>query len=140
MTKVTFYDTSEISDDILKFAVIMAHYDNKWILCRHKERSTWEIPGGHREPDENIHDTAKRELYEETGATEFELKTVCIYGVTKDDVTTYGLLCFAEVKTLDSLSPETEIGEIGLFDILPENLTYPTIQPSLFEKVINIDL
>lgn len=135
MTKVTFYDLSEISDDCLKFAVIAAHYKGQWIFCRHKERTTWEIPGGHRESGEKILETAKRELSEETGATEFALRPVCVYGVTKKEEITYGLLCFAEIKTLGNLSPEMEIGEIRLFDTLPENLTYPAIQPFLFEKV-----
>ena len=26
----------------------------KWVFCRHKERNTWEIPGGHREMGEAI--------------------------------------------------------------------------------------
>jgi 8-oxo-dGTP diphosphatase len=49
---------------------------NKFVFCKHKDRDTWEIPGGHREkfPDgnwENIIATAKREMHEETGALEF---------------------------------------------------------------------
>lgn len=138
MITVTFHNSAEIEDNLLKFSVIAARYNGKWIFCRHKQRTTWEIPGGHREPGENILDTARRELYEETGALEFDIESVSIYGVTKDEQTTYGMLFFADVKTLGNLPPEMEIGEIMLSDILPKKLTYPEIQPYLFERVRNI--
>ena len=67
MAEVKFYD--EVDDKLLKYAVIIAKTNGKWIFCKHKERDTYEIPGGHREPGENILDAAKRELYEETGRT-----------------------------------------------------------------------
>lgn len=63
---VNFYE--EIKDELLKFAVIIARTKEGFIFCKHKKRDTWEIPGGHREPGEIIIDTARRELYEETGA------------------------------------------------------------------------
>ena len=47
MTKVNFYD--EIEDTQLKFAVIIARKDGKWVVCKHKDRETWEVPGGHSE-------------------------------------------------------------------------------------------
>ncbi|MGX8833333.1 hypothetical protein ACWG0P_03890 [Amedibacillus sp. YH-ame6] len=47
MLKVNFYDT--VDDELYKFAVIVSRYENKWVFCKHKERSTYEIPGGHRE-------------------------------------------------------------------------------------------
>ena len=62
MVEVKFYD--EVDDNLLKFAVIIAKSDGKWVFCKHRERNTYEIPGGHREPGELIDDTAKRELYE----------------------------------------------------------------------------
>ena len=79
--KVNFYD--EVDDVLLKFAVIVAKYNNKLVFCKHKDRDTLEIPGGHRESGENIDVTAKRELFEETGAMEFNIKPVCVYSVTK---------------------------------------------------------
>lgn len=79
MVEVKFYD--ELEDRLLKFAVIIAKTDRKWVFCKHKERETWEVPGGHREHGENIIDTAKRELYEETGALEYSIKSVCAYSV-----------------------------------------------------------
>ena len=54
MTKVNFYDS--INDSMLKFAVIIARHNGKWVFCKHKERNTWEAPGGHREDGEDILD------------------------------------------------------------------------------------
>ena len=79
MTIVNFYD--QVDDSLLKFAVIITKTDGKWVFCKHKERDTWEVPGGHREEGENINDTAKRELYEETGALEYDISPVCVYSV-----------------------------------------------------------
>lgn len=45
------------------------------------------------------------------------------------------MLFFAKINSLGVLSDDSEIGEIKLSDVLPENLTYPEIQPHLFEKV-----
>ena len=47
MTKVKFYDS--ISDELLKFAVIISKTQGKWVFCKHKERDTYEVPGRHRE-------------------------------------------------------------------------------------------
>ena len=66
MLEVNFYE--RVDDKRLKFAVIISKTDNKWIFCKHKERDTYEIPGGHREENETIMETARRELMEETGA------------------------------------------------------------------------
>ena len=103
----------------LKYAVVAARYNGKWIFCRHKERSTWEIPGGHIEPGEAPLDAAKREPYEETGATDADIHVVGGYKLYD-----CGLLCFAEVKRLGSIPADSEIAEIKLFDSIPGELTY----------------
>ena len=60
MLEVKFYE--KVDDELLKFAVIISKHEEKWVFCKHKERNTYEIPGGHRENEESIMDTAKREL------------------------------------------------------------------------------
>jgi len=130
MVEVRFYDT--VNDELLKFAVIISQSNGKWVFCKHKERDTYEVPGGHREAGEDILETAKRELQEETGAIKFEIKPICVYSVTgKTRVNdtgeeTFGLLCFAEI---------TEFAKE-----LPENWTYPLIQPKLIENKENLKL
>lgn len=129
-THVTLYTCNEIPDEKLKYAVIAARYRGKWIFCRHRDRTTWEIPGGHREAGERIEKTALRELMEETGAIDFDLAGVCTYGV--DD---YGMLFFAEVRKLGDIPENSEIAEICFSEKLPKDLTYPNIQPQLFHAV-----
>ncbi|MBR3610273.1 MAG: NUDIX domain-containing protein [Oscillospiraceae bacterium] len=137
--QVKFYD--EVNDALLKFAVIIAIYNGKLVLCKHKERETYEIPGGHRENGEAIEETARRELSEETGAVDFVLRPVCVYYVTgKNRVNesgeeTFGMLFFAEIKTFEHRL-HSEMESIKLFNELPENLTYPDIQPFLLNEFL----
>ena len=135
MTEVAFCRAGSVDDGLLAFAVVAARYENKWVFCRHKERSTWEIPGGHREVGESIEETARRELFEETGATGAEITPVGIYSVVRDGVSSYGMLFFARITEMGDLSADSEIGEAELFEIIPENLTYPDIQPRLYRRV-----
>ena len=138
MLEVKFYN--EVDDNVLKFAVIVAKYKGKWVFCKHKERDTYEVAGGHREENESIVETAKRELYEETGACEFDLKPVSVYSVTgKNRVNasgeeTYGMLYYADIKAMEEL-PDSEIEKVYLFDRLPIEWTYPHIQPNLINRV-----
>ena len=132
--EVRFYD--EIEDHRLRFAVILARSGWKWVLCKHRERTTLEVPGGHREPGEDIETTARRELREETGAAAFTLRPVCIYAVVRDGEPgeSCGMLYAAEITAFD---PElhSEIERTVLLDSLAGvDWTYPDIQPRLLEE------
>lgn len=139
MVKVNFCELNTVEDNRLAFAVIMTKFNGQWLYVRHKDRNTWEIPGGHREENENINDTASRELFEETGATKFKLTPICTYSVERDETVDYtesfGQLFYSEVEAVDSLL-HFEISEIKLFEEIPDNLTYPLIQPFLYKKVL----
>ena len=136
MTKVRFYDS--VDDRKLRFAVIVTKTEDRWVFCKHRERNTLEVPGGHREPGEDILTTAKRELREETGAVDFSIEPVCVYSVTApwnfDGQETFGMLYFADVKTFEE-ELHSEIERIVIQDELPEAWTYPEIQPYLMEEV-----
>ena len=75
MLEVNFYDT--VDDELLKFAVTISQSNGKWVMCKHKERDTYEVPGGHREEGEDILETAKRELQEETGKAYPRVHNIC---------------------------------------------------------------
>lgn len=135
MTEVRFYD--EVADELLKFAVIVTAHHGKWVFCKHRNRDVYEIPGGHRETGEEILAAAKRELYEETGAVEYEMKPVCVYSVTAPDnfhgEETFGMLYFAEVEVFER-ELHFEIEKIELFDEPPSRWRFPEIQPRLLEE------
>ena len=135
MVEVKFYD--EVDDSLLKFAVIIAKTNNKWVFCKHRKRNTFEVPGGHREDGELVIDTAKRELYEETGALEYTLKPVCVYSVTAPDnfdgEETFGMLCYADILSFEK-ELHSEIERIVITEHLVDQWTYPLIQPKLIEE------
>ena len=141
MLEVKFYDT--VDDSLLKFAVIISQSNGKWVFCKHKERDTYEVPGGHREAGESILETAKRELQEETGAIRFDMKPLCVYSVTgKTRVNdmgeeSFGLLCYAEITEF-ATELHSEMEKIVLLDELPEEWTYSLIQPKLIEKYLQM--
>ena len=137
MVEIKFYDT--IDDTLLDFAVIISKTNGKWVFCKHKERDTWEVPGGHREAGEKIADTARRELKEETGAVDFDIRPICIYSVKgktrvneRIDKESFGILFIADIFSFGEI--HSEIEKIIICDELIENWTYPLIQPKLIEE------
>ena len=139
MPEVKFYDN--IDDELLKFAVIISKTNGKWVFCKHRERDTYEVPGGHRESGEDILTAAKRELREETGAVDFVIKPVCVYSVKgktrineNADDETFGMLFIADIFSFEEL--HSEIESILITEQLVDNWTYPLIQPKLLEEAI----
>lgn len=155
MTNVNFYD--KVDDKLLKFAVIIAKTEGRYVFCKHKDRNTWEVPGGRREPDEIISGTAKRELYEETGALVFDIRPVCVYSVIRGDGSggqepeSFGMLYYADIRSFQTQlrskscgggavligeleELHSEIEKIMITDRLPEDWTYPEIQPKLLKE------
>lgn len=100
-----------------------------------------EIPGGHREANETILETAKRELCEETGAVQYDITPVCVYSVTgKNRVNetgeeTFGMLYYADIKEFEKML-HSEMERIELFEELPTEWTYPLIQPLLIQEYV----
>ena len=141
MIKVKIYD--KVSDKLLKFAVIIAKTNGKWVFCKHRDRDTYECPGGHRDEGEDIITTAKRELFEETGAVKYNIKYICTYSVIREYGTkesteeSFGALFYADIKTFDEL-PDFEMEKVELFNELPNKWTYPEIQPVLLNKIKDV--
>lgn len=137
--KCTVYETGKLKQ--YKFSVIFARYQNKWIVCKHRDRDTWETSGGHIEPGETPLDAAKRELYEETGAVDFTITPVCDYWACDEPHETENLgwsngrVFLADVTRIGKL-PDSEMERIEFFDEFPDNLTYPDITYTLLPHVM----
>lgn len=138
MVEVNFYE--QVEDELLAFAVIISKTNGKWVFCKHKERDTYEVPGGHREAGEDILETAKRELREETGAIDFTIKPICAYSVKgqtrvskQDEDVKFGMLFIADIRFFEA-ELHSEMEKILITDSLVENWTYPLIQSELLEE------
>ena len=134
-------DLAAVPDAYFKYAILVARYQGQFVFVRHRDRRTFELPAGHREPGEPILTTAQRELREETGAIEFAIQPVFVFRVPAYDASGQrcdaiaSLVCLAEIHRLGPLDPAYEIAEIAILPDLPGNLTYPEIQPVLFNSV-----
>ena len=130
MLEVKTYDLGYCDESEYTRVICVSKYKDKFVFSYNKKRNGWEIPGGHIEKGETWFDAAKREMYEETGATEIKVVPICVYKIS-----TYGLLCYCEIIKLDKLPKEFEMSDILFSDKLPDNLTYPDSFKKYFDTV-----
>lgn len=130
MLEVKLYDLGYCSEEEYTRAVCVARYKDKYVFCYNKKRNGWEIPGGHIEEGETWQDAAKREMYEETGATKIEVEPISVYKISS-----FALLCYCEILEMGDLPDGYEMNEILLSDELPDNLTYPDTFKLYFDVV-----
>lgn len=124
MSKKNYY--AGALDDIA-FVVIFTKYQDKWVYAWHKQRQSYEHPGGHVEAGETPLQAAKRELYEETGITDCRIVPLWDYeqlGEHGENVNN-GRAYLAIVSALGEL-PESEMSKVELFDTVPDPYTYDT--------------
>lgn len=123
---------AEPAEEKIAYSVVGGRCGAGWIFVQHRDRTTWELPGGHREAGESPEDTARRELWEESGARTRALERVCCYGVEdEDEQTSYGALFLARIEELGELPPAFEMKERRIAPEPPGEWTYPKIQPVL---------
>ena len=116
-----------------KYVIVLSTCCGQIMLSRHKLRTTWETQGGHVEAGETPMEAARRELYEESGAVDYDIRALCDYWAG-DEITgegATGMVFHAEIHRCEAM-PESEMAEVCLFDVLPQNLTYPAITPELY--------
>ncbi|MFS0870283.1 NUDIX domain-containing protein [Paenibacillus xylanilyticus] len=113
----------EQSDREIAFVIMMAQFQEKYVIVYNNKRNGWEFPGGTCEPGETPLEAACRELYEETGAVRFMLEPFGIYEMNGN----LGMVYYAAVDQFDSMSlelPNYEIGELKLVDALPAGMSF----------------
>ena len=124
------------------YADIISFYKGQWIFSKHKKRTTWETQGGHIEEGETPLEAAKRELFEEAGAVDFNIEPLCDYWVYAElegkVLTGNGQVYFANVYSLTDLPSESEMEMICLFDAPPKELTYPAYYTEIFPLALKM--
>lgn len=129
---IQFADRSFVLDNQIVYVVIASREQDKWLFVQHRERTTWELPGGKREAGENLIQAARRELFEETGSLSYWLQEVCIYRLCEDDPK-WGLLLYAEINDRGTL-PVSEIKAVIASQQEPIHWTYEA-HPELLKRV-----
>lgn len=116
------------------YVVMLSRYQGKYLLSRHKGRSTWELQGGHIEPGETPEQAARRELYEESGALCFELVPLCDYCGEEPGRNNAGsgMVFEVNIHMLGSM-PEFEMDTVQSFESIPDELTYPEITAAIMK-------
>lgn len=134
MFEITLHDLGSVDEKEYTRVVCVCKYKGKFVFAYNKKRNGWEIPGGHIEEGESWEEAAKREMYEETGATKIKVTPISVYKIS-----TYGLLCYCEIEEMEKLPTEYEMEKIMLADTLPadEELTFPDSSKLYFNTVIN---
>ena len=131
--EITSYGLTDIEYEKIKYVVMLTEYRNKLVIINHKNRTTWELPGGKREKDEPLLKAASRELYEETGAIDMELTPYGIYLMNGS----YGMNFHARIVELGNL-PDYEISEIKFCVTLPDGLGYGNIYYQMHDEWKNL--
>ena len=127
-----------------KYAAIISFHNGKWVFSKPKERTTWETQGGHIGKGETPLEAAKRELFEEAGAVDFDIEPLCDYGASGTfggvDMTANGQVFLANIRAFTDIPGYSEMEKICLLDTPPSNLTYPEysreILPFAVEKLM----
>ena len=130
MLEVKLFNLGHCDESEYTRVVCVSKYKGKYVFCYNKKRNGWEIPGGHIEEGETWEEAARREMYEETGATKIKLTPISVYKISS-----YALLCYCEIEEMQELPKEYEMDRILLSDTLPDNLTYPDTFKLYFETV-----
>lgn len=132
MFEITLHDLGSVDEKEYTRVVCVCKYKDKFVFSYNKKRNGWEIPGGHIEEGETWQEAAKREMYEETGATKINVTPISVYKIS-----TYGLLCYCEIQEMEKLPTEYEMEKIMLADTLPsdEELTFPESSRLYFDTV-----
>ena len=132
MSEVKLFDIGYCKEEEYTRVVCVCRFKGQYIFSYNRKRNGFEIPGGHIEDGESWKDACIREVYEETGGIINSVKPICIYKINS-----YGILCFAEIEKLESLSKEFEMEKIILSDKLPENLSFREAHTMFFNRVVS---
>jgi 8-oxo-dGTP diphosphatase len=79
--------------------LVISQFYDQWLLTQHKTRG-YEFPGGKREEGETLEETARREVFEETGAQFTHLEFLGEYEVVNESENFVKTIFYGKVETL----------------------------------------
>lgn len=130
MLEIKTYPLGYCNESEYTRVICVSRYKGKFVFSYNKKRKGWEIPGGHIEEGESWMEAAKREMFEETGATKIEVEPVCVYKINS-----FAVLCFCEIIEIEEISKEYEMEKVMICDNLPQKLTFPEAHTLYFDIV-----
>lgn len=149
-TEVLF--SAYLGKNKLKYVVVVAECDGNLVFCKHNQRESYDIPGGHIEPGESAKDAAIRELYEETGIKDIfsisDVGTYYAHHLENNDNGAYGEIFFVRARKMPDNPPcDFEMKETKLFSLstdkntfinYPTLMTHPGIYPIVLHGIHNL--
>ena len=119
--------------------IIVEDEQGRVLLQLRADNHCWSYCGGSCEIDERVEDTARRELYEETGLTAEELELFGVWSGPElhyvypngDEVSNIDIVFLCKSYTGELKRQEGEVDELRFFaaDEIPENLSPPIRNP-----------
>lgn len=112
---------SELDSDTyrpLLITFVAIRHARDFLLVHHRERQSWELPGGHIEGAESARDCAVRELFEETGqrVEHLDFRAVLKYRAGSDNRFYYGALYSGELPSPAPFRENEEISRVTSWD------------------------
>lgn len=116
-------------------SVLVEDGEGKVLLEKRKDNHCWGYAGGSAELDENIEDTARRELFEETGLVANQMELFGVFSGKEmhyvypngDEVSNVDIVYICKDFSGELKKQESEVEELKFFDIgnLPEEISPP---------------
>ena len=127
--------------DNIAYVRMVVKYNGKFVLSYHRKSKKWDCVGGRVEKDESPLAAAKRELFEETGAIDFDIVPIRDYERFLEDGTFYNnnREYFVNVYKFSDLPDGSEMEKIGFFDEIPDDFRYENERETRLEHFKRIE-
>lgn len=119
--------------------ILVEDHEGRVLLQLRADNHCWSYCGGSCEIDERVEDTARRELFEETGLIAEKLELFGVWSGPElhyvypngDEVSNIDIVFLCRQYSGELKCQESEVRELRFFapDAIPENLSPPIVRP-----------